>query len=29
MYDRLKGPNALLKVNQDGEPIEELEYETK
>ena len=27
MYDRLKGPKALLKVDQDGDPIEELEYE--
>lgn len=27
MYGRLKGPKALLKVDQDGDPIEELEYE--
>lgn len=27
MYDRLRGSKALLKVDLDGEPIEELEYE--
>lgn len=27
MYERLRGPKALLKVDLDGEPIEELEYE--